>query len=362
MKVIHLADLHLGKTFHKMNIIEDQKYVLEQILNIMDEDRANLIIAGDIFDSANPSLEAQELFLFLMQRVSEICKKNDKKCFIIVGNHDSNRRLLLWRTFLLPEITIVDSAEWVEIEGIRFYFLSFVKPVNAQLEFDRYFDSYREAFQMYISDVPLKEKTVLVAHQTFEGVTTGSSESMSFFDDSIPLKDVSEFALVMAGHIHKKQKIQNVFYPGSLLPYAFGDVFTHDIREWGISDKGDSLLIDYLDKPIRCKHELKIIQGDLEHCLNEKDNGEFVKVELIEENLDLDLALSQLKSHFMNLITVTSGIKDTWEADLDKPSDQFKTFEEALDSFCNQIDIPVFDNNQMKYIKEVLDEVTNRAD
>ena len=167
MKIIHIADLHLGKLFHKMNIIKDQEYVLQQVLGIMEQQKANIVIAGDIFDSANPSLEAQELFLKLMSSVKHLCKKYGKRCWIIVGNHDSNRRLLLWREFLLPEIDIVDDTRWVEWEDTKLFLMSFIKPVFAQMHFNRFFDSYKEAFKAYVKDVPDKSHTVLVAHQTF---------------------------------------------------------------------------------------------------------------------------------------------------------------------------------------------------
>ena len=362
MKVIQIADLHLGKLFHKMNIIRDQEFVIQQILGVMQTQQANMIIAGDVFDSANPSLEAQELFLKMMVSVKRVCQQNNKRCWIIVGNHDSNRRLLLWREFLLPEIDIIDDTRWEEWEGTKLYFMSFIKPVFAQLHFNRFFDSYKEAFKEYIKDIPDKKHTVLVAHQTFEGCTTGSSETMSFFDDAVPISEVSEFALVLAGHIHKRQTIQNITYCGSLLPYAFGDVFPGSVRVWNIDTTATDLAISYEDVPITCLHKLQIIRGDLNHCLNIPDEGNYVKVELIEENVDIDVAMNQLKAHFAFLLNVTTKITDTWEADLNKPVEKFSTVEEAIDSFCNQIEVPLFETTQMNLIKECIYEITKTED
>lgn len=362
MKVIHIADLHLGKLFHKTNIIKDQEYMLQQILDIMDNQKTNLIVAGDVFDSANPSLEAQELFLETMLRVKKICADNNKRCWIIVGNHDSNRRLLLWREFLLPEIDIVDTTRWVEWEGTKLYLMSFIKPVFAQMHFNRFFDSYKEAFKEYVKDVQDKSRTVLVSHQTFEGCTTGSSETMSFFDDAVPLSEVSEFAIVLAGHIHKKQSIQNVHYSGSLLPYAFGDAFSNDVRVWDIDTTKDEFQISYEDLPVKALHNLKVIRGDLQHCLDIPDSNDYIKVELIEEEVDVDVAMNQLKAHFTYLMNVATKITDTWEADLNKPVEKFSTIEEAVDSFCNQIEIPLFETAQMNLIKECIYEITKTED
>ena len=92
MNIIHIGDLHIGKSFHKINITDDQRHVLNQIIDLMHSQKANLVIAGDVFDSANPSLEAQELFLEFASKVREVCKQHNLHCWITVGNHDSTRR------------------------------------------------------------------------------------------------------------------------------------------------------------------------------------------------------------------------------------------------------------------------------
>ena len=355
MKLIHIGDLHIGKTFHKRNIIEDQRHVLDQIIALMHSQQANLIIAGDVFDSANPSLEAQELFLEFASKVRETCKQHDLHCWITVGNHDSTRRLMLFHDFLKPEIAIIEDIKTVTCENVKFCFLSFVKPVLAEMKFGGSFDNYSDAFNAYLKDVADKEHTTLITHQSFENCTTGKSEALTFFDDAILLKDVAEFPLILAAHIHKKQKVgDNVYYCGSLLPYAFGDSYAYDVRIWDIKADGTYTYEDY---PITILHDLQVIKGSLQHCLAQEDTGAFVKVELIDETLTPELAITELKTHFANLVTVTSGIKDTWEADLNKPASQFASFEEAVDSFCQQIEIPEFTAEQKAIIVEVADEV-----
>lgn len=357
MKLIHIGDLHLGKTFHKISIIEDQRYVLDQIVKLMQEQKANIVIAGDVFDSANPSLEAQELFLEFVKQVRTVCNDLNLHCWIIVGNHDSARRLLLFKEFLFPEITIIDDCLTTIFEGVSLCFLAFVKPSSAEMKFGKGFNNYSEAFRAYLADMPIEErtKTVLVTHQTFEGCTTGHSETMSFFDDAIMLEDVKAFPLVVAAHIHKRQKVgMNVYYSGSLLPYAFGDVFTSDIRIWDINANGT---YTYTDHPITVLHQLQVVRGDLVTCLAVPDTGAYVKVEFTDDNIAPELVLKQLQAHFKNLITVTHGKQNTWEADLNKPTEQFHSIEEAIDSFCTQIEIPLFTDVQKSYIQEVHNEV-----
>lgn len=358
MKLIHIGDLHLGKTFHKISIIEDQRYVLDQIVGLMKEQKANIVIAGDVFDSANPSLEAQELFLEFVKQVRTVCNNLNLHCWIIIGNHDSARRLLLFKEFLFPEITIIDDCLTTIYDGVSLSFLSFVKPSSAEMKFGKDFNNYSEAFSAYLADMPIENraKTVLVTHQTFEGCTTGHSETMSFFDDAIILENVKAFPLVLAAHIHKKQKVgSNVYYCGSLLPYAFGDTYTYDVRIWDITADN----ITYTDYPINVLHDLQIIKGNLKHCLSVPDTGAFVKVELIDELVSPEFAINELKSHFANLVTVISGVQETWDVDFEKPTAQFASIPEAIDSFCDQLDTPRFSDSQKLLIEECLNENIN---
>ena len=91
MKLIHLSDLHLGKRVNEFSMMEDQEYILEEILKITLEERPEgVIIAGDVYDRPVPPAEAVELFDEFLFRLSE----QRLKVFIISGNHDSPERRL----------------------------------------------------------------------------------------------------------------------------------------------------------------------------------------------------------------------------------------------------------------------------
>ena len=63
MKFIHLSDLHIGKRVNEYSMLEDQKYILNQIINIIDDQKSDgVIIAGDVYDKSVPSAEAVALF------------------------------------------------------------------------------------------------------------------------------------------------------------------------------------------------------------------------------------------------------------------------------------------------------------
>lgn len=91
MKILHLADLHLGKILLEQSLIEDQEYMLNQIIEKIKENEIDVIlIAGDIYDKNIPSLEAINLFDNFL---NILIKQLNKKVFIIAGNHDSKDRL-----------------------------------------------------------------------------------------------------------------------------------------------------------------------------------------------------------------------------------------------------------------------------
>lgn len=357
IKVIHLADLHLGKPFHKRSLIDDQAHMLTRVLDVMEAKNANLVISGDVFDSANPSIEAQELFVWFMRRVMSICEANDTKCIVIVGNHDSNRRLALWQDLVGDQVFIVRDSMLIPIHDIQFFALSFVKPSLAQVKFGKVFDDYTEAFSAYLPQ-KYRENTILIAHQTFEGCTTGSSEAMTFFDDAVRLDSVKDFPLVMAGHIHKRQKIKNVYYPGSVMPYAFGDQYAGGITLWEIEKTETGISVWPEVVPIDLYRGFLVLRGDLKHCLSIPDDGSYVKVELVDEGVPLDVALPQLQAHFVNLVSAVSKINDNWEADLNKPVVQFDSIESALDAFCDLLEVPVFETEQLRLVQEVAHEIT----
>ena len=90
MKFFHLSDLHLGKRVHDVSMLEDQAYILGQILQLIDQEKPEgLFLAGDIYDRTTPPAEAVEL---LDKFLCQLAQRN-LSVFISSGNHDSAERL-----------------------------------------------------------------------------------------------------------------------------------------------------------------------------------------------------------------------------------------------------------------------------
>ena len=92
MRIIHTADWHLGQTFYSFERANEHRIFLEWLENILKERNTDLLlIAGDIFDSPNPSAEAQRMLYGFLTKVTT--ESPTLKVVITAGNHDSAARL-----------------------------------------------------------------------------------------------------------------------------------------------------------------------------------------------------------------------------------------------------------------------------
>ena len=91
MKVLHTADWHLGKWLDNFSRLQEQKEVLQEICEIAEAENVDaVLVAGDLYDSFNPSAESQELLYKTLRRLGN----NGKRAVIaIAGNHDQPERI-----------------------------------------------------------------------------------------------------------------------------------------------------------------------------------------------------------------------------------------------------------------------------
>lgn len=366
IKFIHLGDLHLGIKFHKRELLMDQEFVLRQVLEIMRKEEANLIIAGDIFHTVNPSLSAQRLWYEFIHHLAEINRECDTQAFIIPGNHDSAIRLGLGSEFLESSniyITTQDPAQnhYYDVRvvmnysarypNVRVVSLPYIKPaITSEAEFK----DHNEAVRWVLHESkPAKwyDTDLLICHQTFEGGRLGESEFKPFMPDAVSADVVSDFGIVLAGHLHGYQKVgKNIYYSGSLLPYAFGDDYHQSISM--VTLKEDKWCVDRL--PIKLLHKLSIVTGNLDACLKADCVDDYVKVKLVNEPMSLGEVLPQLEAKFPYLCCVVTQQSEVWEVDLTKEVGTFHSIGEAINAFCDHLEVPrIKEDNPV--IKEVLD-------
>lgn len=91
MRILHTSDWHLGRTLEGRSRILEQREFINELCHILESEKIDLvIIAGDLFDTYNPSAAAEELFFEALERMS---KEGERAVVVIAGNHDSPERL-----------------------------------------------------------------------------------------------------------------------------------------------------------------------------------------------------------------------------------------------------------------------------
>ncbi len=204
MKFMHLADLHIGKTILEQSLIEDQEYMLNQILKIIEEEKVEIVlIAGDIYDRIVPSSESVEL---LDSFLNNLIKGLKVKVFIISGNHDSKERLnfgskIFENDGLYIQTTYDGKIRKVQLEDefgkLNIYMMPFVKPVDVKQYFKKEIKSYDDAFKyiMENENINQKERNIILAHQfiTNCGIEPEQCESETLIIGGTENIDVSYF-------------------------------------------------------------------------------------------------------------------------------------------------------------------------
>ncbi len=278
MKILHTADLHIGKLVNGFSMLSDQRYILEEILKITDREQPDaLIIAGDVYDKSVPSAEAVALFDDFLCRLA----KRNLQIFIISGNHDSAERIAfggrlmeqsgvhlspVYRKGIRP-IVLAD-----EHGPVNFYLLPFIKPVHVRMQFpEEEIRTYADAVRTAVNDLPIDsaERNVLVTHQFIAGSERSDSEEMSVGGtDSIPSSVFDNFDYVALGHIHKPQRAgrETVRYSGSPLKYSISEAsHSKSVTIVELVEKGNIRISTESLKPLR---DIRVMKGTYDELMH----------------------------------------------------------------------------------------------
>ena len=319
MKLIHLSDLHIGKRVNEMSMIEDQAYILLQILQIIDEEKADaVLIAGDVYDKSVPSAEAVTLFDDFLCRLA----KRNKPVLIISGNHDSPERLAFGNRLLeLGGIHIspvydgnVRTVTLTDAYGeVVFWLLPFVKPAHVKRFYpDAGIESYTDACRVAVEQMGLdtEKRNVLLTHQFVTGASTCESEEISVGgSDNVDASVFADFDYVALGHIHGPQNIgsNRIRYCGTPLKYSFSEETHHkSVTVVKLGKKGE---LELQLRPLLPKHDLRSIRGTFA-VLTDKSfyestaTDDYLHVILTDEE-DVPEAVGKLRVIYRNMMKLS---------------------------------------------------------
>lgn len=373
MKFLHLSDLHLGKRVHNFSMIDDQKYILEEILKIADEEKVTgVIIAGDVYDKPVPSAESVALFDDFLVRLA----KRNLQVFVISGNHDSPERIAFGERLMRHSNVFLSPVYRGDIEPIILedeygsvfvYMLPFIKPVHVKhfLE-ETQIDDYTEAMQSVIShmNIDTRERNILVAHQFVTGAVKSESEEISVGGlDNVDASVFAPFDYVALGHIHRAQKIgkETIRYCGTPLKYSFAEAeHKKSVTLFELSEKGEVKICTKELKPMRDMIKIQGFFGELisSDFYEKIDKDSYVQITLFDEN-DVPNAFGRLAVIYPNLMQLKYDNKRTRESGeiVDSAESLSLSPENLFAQFYEEMNQQPLTKEQAEYMQDKIEEI-----
>lgn len=327
MKLFHLSDLHIGKRVNEFSMIEDQKYILTQILYAADQEKPDgILISGDVYDRTIPTAEAVQVFDAFLTRLSE----QKIPAFIISGNHDSAERLafgssLMGKSGIYFSKVYDGTVEKIPMQDaygtVWIYLLPFLRPStirHALPERAEEVQSAADAVRIALEQTKIdeKERNVLLAHQFVTGAKRCDAEELQVGDvDQIPAELFTSFEYVALGHIHSPQKVgrETVRYCGAPLKYSFSEAGQEkSITVVELKEKGS---VDLRTIPLKPLHDLRKIRGTYlevtaKSFYENRDCEDYLQVTLTDEE-DVPDGMAKLRTIYPNLMRLEYDNKRT---------------------------------------------------
>ena len=379
MKILHTSDLHIGKRVNEFSMIEDQRYILQQMLDIIDEHEPDgIIIAGDIYDKSVPSVEAVRLFDWFL---TELHKKS-LFIFMVSGNHDSSDRLDFGGRIMEENKIYIAGAYQGELDKVtledgegplNIYMMPFIRPVIVR-PYHPEVESYQDALEAVIgaANIDFSQRNILVAHQFIikgkEMPEESESEIISIGGlDHIDASVFDGIDYVALGHLHAPQSIgqDTIRYSGSPLKYSFSE--TKHIKSVTILELGKKGEVCHYSIPLRPLKDMRQIKGPIDALLDPENYSrentmDYIHATLTDEDEIYD-AIGQLRSIYPNIMSIEfENSKTMWNSQEKIESNDIKektSMELFSEFFENQNNIPMSKEQEdimMKMFQEALEE------
>jgi exonuclease SbcD len=375
MKFIHTSDWHIGRQFHNVSLLDDQRHVLEQIVGYIQSESVDaLVIAGDIYDRSVPPAKAVEL---LDQFITRICSEMNTPVILIPGNHDGAERLrfgsrqlrsaglhILGDLKRVTEPVLITAGETT----VAFYGIPYNDPETVRNLFSADVTSYDDAHSYLVDEITTVMRNdlanVLISHCFLEGAQESESERPLSIGgaDRVSYKPCVNFDYVALGHLHSPQYKGEEFirYSGSILKYSFSE----EKHNKGVT------LVEVNDQSVTSRHlplqplrDMRIIEGELQTILEQgkvdPNNDDYLLVRLTDRHAILD-PMGKLRAVYPNVLHLEKpGMLATGEQKMNKENLQRGELEMFRDFFVQITGKPVSEE-QDAAIQGVINELNKQ--
>lgn len=316
MKFFHLSDLHLGRRMYEFSLIDDQKFILEELLCLAAEEHPDaVVIAGDIYDRAVPSAEAVELF----DRFLCALAKRRIPVLAISGNHDSPERIAFGADLMTPSGVFLSPVYNGYVEpvslsdsfgAVNFYLLPFIKPANVRRFYpEEAIESYTDALRCAAEHMNIAPSTrnVLVTHQFVTGGVRSESEDITVGGtDNVDAAVFDGFDYVALGHLHGAQSIgrETLRYSGTPLKYSFSE--KDQEKSITVVELGEKGSVSISTLPLTPQRDMREVRGTYDELTLRgnyagTNTDDYIHAVLTDEN-DIPNAFSRLQSIYPQLM------------------------------------------------------------
>jgi exonuclease SbcD len=318
MKFIHTSDWHIGRQLHNQSLLEDQRHVLTQIVELaVTHDVDAVIIAGDIYDRSVPPANAVAL---LDEVVNRLVNELKIPVIMIAGNHDGHERLgFASRQMRESGLHIIgplnNTLAPIKIKGKSgdavFYGLPYADPATVRHVFDSEVNTHEQAMVQLLEQVSEHDSQglpkVVISHCFLDGGSESESERPLSIGgaDKISPTVFTPFSYAALGHLHGPQYKgeEHVRYSGSILKYSFSEQHQKkSVTLVELTPEGEAS-IELL--PLSAMRDVRIIEGELDVLLGagkvDLQREDYLMVRLLDKKAILD-PIGKLRAVYPNVL------------------------------------------------------------
>lgn len=318
MKFLHTSDWHLGRQFHNVSLLDDQKAVLQQITDYLQQHPVDaLVIAGDIYDRSVPPTAAIEL---MNHFVEHVCGELKLPVILIPGNHDGAERLGFaskqmkesglhiisnFRDMVTPIVLDSDTGP------VAFYGMPYNDPELVRHHFKQPVSTHDEAHQHLCEEIKNSfvdgTKNVLISHCFVDGAIESESERPLSIggSDRVSYEHFVDFDYVALGHLHQPQKKgeEHIRYSGSLMKYSFSE--QHQKKGMTLVELDENGFKSATHIDLKAPHQMRIIEGELDDILSQgktdPNSEDYLLVRLMDKHAILN-PMDKLRAVYPNVL------------------------------------------------------------
>ena len=370
MKFLHTADLHIGKSIYEFNMLEDQRHILQEILQIADEEKVDaILLAGDIYDRSVPSTEAVQLLEWFLMEALQLAP-----VFMISGNHDGAERLCFGASLFaknglyiaggrdVKEVILQDEHGRVAVHMLPFVKPAVVGATTCEEAVEKQLEGLKENWNA-------ADRHVLMTH--FFVCAGGKDPELSDsevrgFVGGLEQVDVTLFGAydyVALGHIHKPQAMKRgqAYYAGSPLCYSFSECVTNKgINIIDLKAEGEA---EIYRKVLYPRRQMRILKGSLAELVKQgnevkKGREDYIQAILTDKDELID-PIGTLRSVYPNTMQI---ILEKRLAEGSTPlfhgaESKAKTMVELFSDFYENLAGELMDAERIDIVREVAEEI-----